>query len=144
MSRPLGGVVRDVLVKVEVVDVSESLANVTETTLCNVSEGEATISDAATILILAIKTDVQEPTLSLGVEVPPRYWDLHQYARSLSGLLVSHLVLARMLPPTSLPALCHVVTMGKACCTTFCKQLLNVSVPVGRAQDSYKFCKNLC
>ena len=59
---------------------SESLANVTETTLCNVSEGGATISDAATILILAIKIDVQEPTLS--------YWDLHQYARSLSGLFV--------------------------------------------------------
>ena len=53
--------------RVEIVDVSESLANVTETTLCNVSEGGATISDAATILILAIKTDVQEPTLSLGV-----------------------------------------------------------------------------
>ena len=46
---------------------SESLADVTETTLCNVREGGATISDAATILILAIKTDVQEPTLSLGV-----------------------------------------------------------------------------
>ena len=55
------------LARVEIVDVSESLANVTETTLCNVSEGGATISDAATILILAIKTDVQEPTLSLGV-----------------------------------------------------------------------------
>ena len=35
---------------------------------------------------------------------------------------------ARMLPPTSLPAFCHVVAMGKACCTTFCKQLFNVSV----------------
>ena len=46
---------------------SESLADVTETTLCNVGEGGATISDAATILILAIKIDVQEPTLSLGV-----------------------------------------------------------------------------
>merc|ERR1711888_176635 len=51
-----------------------------------------------------------------------------------------------MLPPTSLPALCHMVAMGKACCTTFCKQLLNVSVqtkhlalPVARVQDSYRF-----
>ena len=68
---------------------SESLANVTETTLCNVREGGATISDC----------------------------------------LFSHLVHARMLSPTStsLPALCHVVAMGKACCTMFCKQLLNVS-----------------
>merc|ERR1711888_165944 len=53
-----------------------------------------------------------------------------------------------MLPPTSLPALCHVVAMGKACCTPFCKQLLNVSgqtkrlaLPAGRAQDSYRFCR---
>ena len=61
------GAVRDVLAKVEIVEVSESLADVTETTLCNVREGGATISVAATILILAIKTDVQEPTLSLGV-----------------------------------------------------------------------------
>ena len=44
---------------------SESLTNVTETSLCNVREGGATISDAATIMILAIKTDVQQPTLSL-------------------------------------------------------------------------------
>ena len=44
---------------------SESLANVTETSLCNVREGGATISDAATIMILAIKTDVQQSTLSL-------------------------------------------------------------------------------
>ena len=81
------GAVRDVLANVEIVEVSESLADVTGTTLCNVREGGATISVAATILILAIKIDVQEPTLSLG-EFPPRFWDLHQYARSLSGLFV--------------------------------------------------------
>ena len=48
---------------------------------------------------------------------------------ALGDCLFSHLVHARMLSPTStsLPALCHVVAMGKACCTTFCKQLLNVS-----------------
>ena len=48
---------------------------------------------------------------------------------ALADCLFSHLVHARMLSPTStsLPALCHVVAMGKACCTTFCKQLLNVS-----------------
>ena len=44
--------------KVEIVDVSESLADVMETTLCNIREGGATISVATTILILAIKTDV--------------------------------------------------------------------------------------
>ena len=132
---------------------SESLADVTETTLCNVREGGATISDAATILILAIKTDVQEPTLSLGVcgSFPHVTGIYTSMLEALADCLFSHLVHARMLPPTSLPALCHVVAMGKACCTTFCKQLLNVSVqtkhlalPVGRAQDSYSFCKDLC
>ena len=44
---------------------SESLADVTETALCNVREGA--ISVAATILFLASKIDVQESTLSLGV-----------------------------------------------------------------------------
>ena len=34
------GAVRDVLAKVEIVEVSESLADVTETTLCDVTEGE--------------------------------------------------------------------------------------------------------
>ena len=52
------GAVRDVLAKVEIVEVSESLADVTGTTLCNVREGGATSSVATTILILAIKTDV--------------------------------------------------------------------------------------
>ena len=59
------GAVRDVLAKVEIVEVSESLADVTETALCNVREGA--ISVAATILFLASKIDVQESTLSLGV-----------------------------------------------------------------------------
>ena len=119
------------LAKVEIVDVSESLANVTETILCNVREGGATISVAATILILAIKTDVQEPTLSLGVcESFPHVTGIYtSMLEALADCLFSHLVHARMLSPTStsLPALCHVVAMGKACCTTFCKQLLNVS-----------------
>ena len=57
------GAVRDVLANVEIVEVSESLADVTETALCNVREGA--ISVAATILFLASKIDVQESTLSL-------------------------------------------------------------------------------
>ena len=59
------GAVRDVLAKVEIVQVSESLADVTETALCNVREGA--ISVAATILFLASKIDVQESSLSLRV-----------------------------------------------------------------------------
>ena len=58
------GAVRDVLANVEIVEVSESLADVTE---ADVREGGATISVAAMILIQASKIDVQEPTLSLGV-----------------------------------------------------------------------------
>ena len=57
------GAVRDVLANVEIVEVSESLVDVTETALCNVREGA--ISVAATILFLASKIDVQESTLSL-------------------------------------------------------------------------------
>ena len=123
---------------------SKSLADVTETALCNVREGA--ISVAATILFLASKIDVQESTLSLGVcESFPHVTGIYtSMLEALADCLFSHLVHARMLPPTSLPALCHVVAMGKACCTTFCKQLLNVSVLVGRAQDSYSFCKDLC
>ena len=34
---------------------------------------------------------------------------------------------ARMITSTSLPALCHMKAMDKACCTTFSRQLLNVS-----------------
>ena len=124
------GAVRDVLAKVEIVEVSESLADVTETALCNVREGA--ISVAATILFLASKIDVQESTLSLGVcESFPHVTGIYtSMLEALADCLFSHLVHARMLSPTStsLPALCHVVAMGKACCTTFCKQLFNVSV----------------
>ena len=113
------------------------------------------LSDAATVLILASRLMPRTNSQFGSVwEFPHVELLLNvylQYALCLSGLLVSHLVQARMLPPTSLPALCHVVAMGKACCTTFCKQLLNVSVqtkhlalPVGRVQDSYRFCRNLC
>ena len=94
------GAVRDVLAKVEIVEVSESLADVTETTLCNVREGGATISVATTILILAIKTDVCGSFLHV------------------TGIYACK----------DAPTFCHVVAMGKACCTTFCKQLFNVSV----------------
>ena len=115
------GAVRDVLANVEIVEVSESLADVTETT----------ISVAATIMILAIKIDVQEPTLSLGVcESFPHVSGIYtSMLEALADCLFSHLVHARMLSPTStsLPALCHVVAMDKVCCTTFSKQLLNVS-----------------
>ena len=104
------------LARVEIVDVSESLAKVTETTLCNVSEGRATISDAATILFLAIKTDVQEPTLSLGVcgsfpHVTGKYtstlqalWDC--WFHILCKQRCSHLQLH--------PTCCHVLAMGRA------------------------------
>ena len=43
------GAVRDVLAKVEIVEVSESLADVTETTLCNVREGARTNSQFGSV-----------------------------------------------------------------------------------------------
>ena len=93
------GAVRDVLANVEIVEVSESLADVTETT----------ISVAATIMILAIKIDVQEPTLSLGVcESFPHVSGIYtSMLEALADCLFSHLVHARMLSPTStsLPAM---------------------------------------
>ena len=101
------GAVRDVLAKVEIVEVSESLADVTETALCNVREGA--ISVAATILFLASKIDVQESTLSLGVcESFPHVTGIYtSMLEALADCLFSHLVHARMLSPTStsLPAM---------------------------------------
>ena len=127
------------LARVQIVDVSESLANVTETTLCNVREGGATISDAATILIFAIKTDVQEPTLSLGVEVSPRYWDLHQYARSLSGLFVFTSCACK-----DALTYIYIFTSPFSRGSNGQSMLYNVlQAVVERVQDSYRFCRNL-
>ena len=132
------GAVRDVLAKVEIVEVSDSLADVTETALCNVREDA--ISVAATIIFLASKIDVQKSTLSLGcVEFPPRYWDLHQYARSLRGLFVF-----TSCPCKDALTYIYIFTSPLSQGSNGQSMLYNVlQAVVERVQDSYRFCRNL-
>ena len=113
------GAVRDVLAKVEIVEVSESLADVTETALCNVREVD--ISVAATILF------------------PPRYWDLHQYARSLSGLFVFTSCACK-----DALTYIYIFTSPLSRGSNGQSMLYNVlQAVVERVQDSYRFCRNL-
>ena len=74
------GAVRDVLAKVEIVEVSESLADVTETALCNVREGA--ISVAATIFFLASKNG-QSMLYNVLQAVFERVQDSYRFCRNL-------------------------------------------------------------
>ena len=108
------------------------------------SEGGATISDAATSLIFAIKTDVQEPTLSLGVcgSFPHVTGIYTSTLQALADCWSYHLVQAKMLPPTSVTSpLSHVGNGQGMIVQRSANSCMNVSVqrqlldlPVGRSQ----------